>query len=148
MKRMGWVLLLLVVAPTLHALDVAVGSSFKILEIVRSDGKISLPVERDKYYNVRILNKETFDFVQTCTEPCVQNLSDVIPSLQELRPAKTRENMWLATVNFKNAWLVTFLVFKRGDSYSVKPSENFVFLDNVLQTQTRNIILQAVEKMK
>jgi len=145
---MGWVLLLLVVAPTLHALDVAVGSSFKILEIVRSDGKISLPVERDKYYNVRILNKETFDFVQTCTEPCVQNLSDVIPSLQELRPAKTRENMWLATVNFKNAWLVTFLVFKRGDSYSVKPSENFVFLDNVLQTQTRNIILQAVEKMK
>lgn len=145
---MGWVLLLLVLAPALHALDITVDSSFKILAVVRSDGKISLPVERSKYYNIRILNKETFDFVQTCTEPCVQSLSDVMPSLQEVRPAKTRENMWLATVNFKNAWLVTFLVFKRGNNYAVKSPENFVFLDSMLQTQTRNIILQAVAEMK
>lgn len=148
MKRTGWVLLLLVLAPALHALDITADSSFKILEIVRSDGKVSLPVERNKYYNIRILNKETFDFVRTCTEPCVQNLSDVRPFVQEVRSAKTRDNMWLAAVNFANAWSVTFLVFKRGNEYTVKSPEKFVFLDSVLQAQTRNIILQEVEKTK
>ena len=146
--RIGWVLLFLFLAPALYALDVTVGSSFKILNIARVDGKIHLPIERDKYYNIRILNKETFDFVRTCAEPCRQAFTDVVVQVQEMRPAKTRENMWLATVSFKNAWAVTFLVFKRGEKYAVKFPEHFVFLDNALRARMQTAIVKAVEEIK
>ena len=148
MKHVGWVFSLLLVTPALHALDITVGSSFTITDVSRTDGQVILPAERNKYYDIRILNKATFDFVQTCTAPCVQPLTEVVPFVQEIRPAKTRENMWLATVDFQHAWSVTFLVFKRGESYSLQEPKHFVFQDKSLQARTQEIILKAVEEMK
>ncbi len=76
----------------------------------------------------------------------MQRLETVIPSVQEVRPAKTRENMWLVSVDFKQAWLVTLLVFKQGETYSVKSPTDFVFLDRALEAQTRRLVLQAVQE--
>lgn len=146
MKRMGWVLLLLLFAPALYALDVTAASSFIIKNVGRSGKQIKLPLERKKYYNIRILNKDTFDFVQTCTEPCVQTFETIVPAVQEVRPAKTREDMWLASVAFNRAWLVTFFVFKDGENYFVKSPANFTFLDRTLEAQTHRLVLQTVQE--
>lgn len=148
MKYAGWVLCILFLVPALHALDVTVGSSFKITGIVRGQDKVQLPVERDKYYNIRILSKHTLDFVRGCEAPCRQVLEPVSPSVEEIRPAATRENMWIASVAFNREWLVTFLVFKTQQEWTVKAPADFMFLDKNLETQTRELILKAVKENK
>ena len=148
MKYAGWVLCVLFLVPALQALEIQAGSSFKITGIVRKQDKLQLPVERDKYYNIRILSKETLDFARTCKEPCRQPFENAIPALQEIRPAATRENMWIASVEFNRAWSVTFLVFKKKQEWTVKTPANFVFLDKHLEMQTRELILQAVQENK
>ena len=139
---------MLFLVPTLHALDITVGSSFKITKVVRTGGKIELPAQRNKYYDIRILNKETFDFVQSCTEPCVQPLENIVPIVSEARPAKTREDMWIVPVHFNRAWCITFLAFKRGEDVSIKSPSDFAFLNSALATKTRSLILQAIKENK
>ena len=144
---MGWgFVVCLLLTSTLHALDVQVGSSFKITGIQRAEGHVRLPVERGQYYNVRILQQDTLQYVQQCQEPCVEELPSVKPLLQDIRPAQTRPDMWIAHVSFGGAWQVTFLVFKNGDQFSVKMPKHFVFLDKALQTETRQVILQALRR--
>ena len=148
MKYAGWVLCLLFLVPALHALEIQAGSSFKITGITREQDKLQLPVERNKYYNIRILSKETLDFARACKEPCRQPFENAAPAVQEVRPAATREDMWIASVAFDRAWLVTFLVFKKKQEWTVKTPANFVFLDKNLETQTRELILQVVRENK
>lgn len=145
--RIGWgPVFVLLLAPALHALDVTVGSSFIISGITRPEGKVILPLEREGYYNVRILDKATYDFVSSCTQSCRQELGEMTPTVVQVRPAQTRENMWIAHVNFNQAWRVTFLVFKEKNGYRVKPAQHFRWISHSLQQQTRQMILQAVER--
>ena len=144
--RTGWVLcFLLCAAPALHALDVTVFGSFKILDIVRTEEKLILPDERKKYHNVRITNRATYQFVLTCQQPCVQTLGDVVPVVQEIRPARTRLDMWIAQVDFNGAWLVTFLVFKHGDKLHIKPPQHVEFISDALKQKTYESVSQALK---
>lgn len=145
MQRAGWVFLLLLFASTLHALVVEIPGSFTISGVTRADGKIILPAERS-YQNIRILDKSTYDFVSSCTQRCVQPLTEVIPTVVEMRPAKTRAGMWIVQVAFNRAWLITFLVFQKGNDFSVKPPQDFKFLSTPLAAQTREVILQALRR--
>lgn len=145
MKRTGWVFLLLLFAPALHALDVTVPGSFTISGLTRTEGKIVLPSERT-YQNIRILDKSTYDFVTACQAPCVQPLPEVTPVAAGVRPAQTRGRMWIVQVDFNGAWLITFLVFQKGEDYSVKPPEHFTFNSDVLAQQTRQVIMNAVKE--
>lgn len=145
--RAGWVLLFLLCwAPALHALEVQVGSSFIISGATRSAGHVELPLQRGQYANVRILSKETYDFVRTCTVPCRQTLPVVVPAVSRVRPAASRPGMWIADVSFSAAWQVTFLVFQKGDGFTLKSPEHFQFLDSGLETRTRQALVQAVQE--
>ncbi len=146
MLRTGWVFLLLLFTPALHALDVDVPGSFTISNITRTQGKVILPSERQKYQNIRILDKSTYDFVTACEEPCLQPLTQVMPVVSNARPAQTRQHMWIVQVDFSRAWLVTFLVFQKGEDYSIKPPEYFKFLSKALARQTREVILQEIRQ--
>ncbi len=143
---MGWVLGGLFLAPALQALDVQIDRSFVISGIVRKGETVTLPREHKKYYNVRILDKDTLHFVQTCPVPCVQPLANVTPVVQQVRAASTSQPMWLVSVAFARAWLVTFRVTKEGARWQVEAPANFKFLDDVLAKRTREGILQAVEQ--
>lgn len=148
MKCAKWVLLLLcLVSPTLHALDVSYGQFFKVTHIKRTDGQIILPVERKKYYNVRILNQGTYQFVKTCQAPCVQDVSKIEVAVLQVRPAKERPDMWIADVAFNQAWQATFLVFRQGDTYSVKPPANLIFLQGTLKQDTQAALVAAIKDM-
>lgn len=145
MKRTGWVFLLLLFTPALHALVVEIPGSFTISGVTRTEGKIVLPSERT-YQNIRILDKSTYGLVSACQTPCVQPLVNIMPVVADIRPAHTRARMWIAQVDFNHAWLVTFLVFQKGNDFSVKPPEHFKFLSNLLAQQTRDVILQAIRQ--
>ncbi len=146
MMRTGWVFLLLLFTPALHALDVEIARSFTISGLTRTEGKLVLPSDRKQYYNIRILDKQTHDFVSACQTPCVQTVADVTPQVIDVRAAQTRRNMWVAQVAFGRAWLITFLVFQKGNDFEVKPPEHFVFNSAALAAQTRHLIVQAVKE--
>ena len=147
MERVKWALLVcLLSAPALHALDVSYGKFLKITGIERSTGKIVLPVERKKYYNVRILDKSTYRFVRTCLAPCVQEVDDVSVTVLEVRPAQTRPDMWIVTVALNQDWLVTFLVFGEAGTYSVKAPKNLLFLQDTFKKEVELIVISAVKQ--
>ncbi len=102
-----------------------------------------LPQER-KYHNIRLLNQATYDFVSSCPLPCTQDLGNVAPTVQALRPARTRDNMWIAQVSFNRAWLITFLVFKKGENWRITAPQHFTFLSDALRAQTHRVIKEAV----
>ena len=145
MQRTGWVFLLLLFASTLHALSVEVPGSFTISAVARQEGNLVLPSERT-YQNIRILDRGTYRFVSSCEQPCVQPLTQVVPTVAEVRPAKTRKGMWIVQVDFNHAWLITFLVFQKEKGYNIKPPQDFKFLSDALAMQTREAILQAIRQ--
>lgn len=117
----------------LRALDVSYGSLFRVSGVSRPEGKAVLPLSRGKYANVRVLDWETLEFVNACTEPCVQDAGPGRIKTADFRPAKTRGGMWIADVAFDGKWLITFLVFQNKNGYGVKPPEEFIFLDENLR---------------
>jgi hypothetical protein len=149
MKCAKWVLVsLIVMAPALHALDVSYGNFLTITGIERAAGKVILPVERKKYYNVRILDKDTYQFVTTCPAPCVQKVANMKVTVADVRAAKERPDMWIADVAFNQDWQITFLVFKQGDTYRVKSPIHLIFVQQALKKRTEEAIVAAVKELK
>ena len=150
MQIAKWALVGVVVmlTPTLYALDVSYGSFLKITGIERAEGKIVLPTERKKYHNVRILGKDTYQFVKSCTAPCVQSVQTVEIVVTDVRPAKERSDMWIATVAFNQAWQVTFLVFRNGETYQIKIPVNLFFLQRTFKKRTEEVITAAVKELQ
>ena len=94
-------------------------------------------------HRIAFLKQETVRFRSQRHIPKAAELS-----LRELRPAKTRENMWIGEVAFNGQWLVTFLVFKNKDGFAVKEPKQFVFLDDVLKRRVADLLTQAIEVSK
>lgn len=133
-------------APALHALDVSYGNFFKITGITRAEGQLSMPLERKQYYNIRIGSKDTYRFVSSCKEPCRQSATAVELSVHEVRPAQTWPDMWIVSAGLNRDWLFTFLVFRRGEVYSVKAPAGLRFLDKTLKKQVEETVISAVKQ--
>ncbi|MBP5403613.1 MAG: hypothetical protein J6Y17_00805 [Elusimicrobiaceae bacterium] len=147
MKRTGWVLVfVLLLSPALYAWDITVGSSFKILEVARAGEKIIFPLERKKYANIRVLNRATYQELLRCADPCKLAGEIETPRVALVRPASTQKNMWIAQVDYLPAWRLTFLVFKKGDNFSIRFPEHVEFLNQVLKERTQEVILQAIDE--
>lgn len=131
---------------TLRALDVSYGSLFQIFNVSLRDGAVVLPLSRGKYANIRVLGRETLDFLTACPKTCVQDAAGGKVNVEEFRAAKTRGGMWIADVSFDGRWLVTFLVFQNENGYAVKPPEDFRFLDKNLRLRTEQILADAAEQ--
>lgn len=125
---------------TLRAFDVSYGFLFQVANVSVSADKVTLPLSRGQYANIRILTRQTFDFVKSCSGPCVQDAGSGEIKVEEFRAAKTRGGMWIADVSFDGRWLVTFLVFQNKNGYAVKPPEDFRFLDKKLRSSTEKTL--------
>lgn len=134
--------LLLLCPQMLRAFEVSYGSLFQVENVSRSADKVELPLSRGQYANIRILTRETFDFVKTCPEPCMQDAGSGEIKVEEFRAAKTRGGMWIAEVSFDGKWLVTFLVFQNKNGYAVKLPENFRFLDKKLRIRAEKTLTE------
>lgn len=129
----------------LRALTVSYGPLFEVLNVSRPADKVTLPLSRGKYANIRILTRETLDFVKTCPEPCVQEAGSGEIKVEEFRAAKTRGGMWIADVSFDGQWLVTFLVFQNKNGYSVKPPEDFRFVQDDLRRRVEKTLASVAD---
>lgn len=138
---------LLIFPPVLQAFKVQVGTFFEIDKIAYKKGRLALPVTRRKYHNVRVLERDTFLWLATCQnkEICKQEVPSLSFSLERLRAASTHKGMWIADVSFGEKWLVTFLVFKQKEGYSLKAPDVFNYLDVPYGRQVEKVIVQAVE---
>lgn len=145
LKFAGWAFVfLLVFSSTLHSFDVTVTGSFKILDVTHSGGKVVLPLERNQYANIRLLTSQTYRALSTCAEPCVLTGETGTPTVASVRPARTREGVWIAEVEFLPSWRMTFLVVKKGGKLDVKFPAHVVFINPALEKRTRELVLQAV----
>lgn len=131
---------------TLRALDVSYGSLFQIFNVSRQAGKVVLPLARGKYANIRVLERETLDFLTVCPNTCVQDAALGQARVEDFRAAKTRGGMWIADVSFDGRWLITFLVFQNENGFAVKPPENFRFLDANLRRRTEEMLSDAARQ--
>lgn len=147
-KRTALTVCLWFVSCGLCAFDLQYGSFFTIQNIVLEQGRPVLPLARGKYANTRVLDKDTFSFLKTCTGSCQQEASAAQPELLDIRAALTRPGMWIADVSFDGKWLITFLIFENQTGYSVKEPEHFIFLDEPLKTQVHQLLASAAGRMK
>lgn len=137
-------------SPVLWGFKVQVGSFFEIDKITYKKGRLVLPVTRRKYHNVSVLDKETFAWLSSCGEQaiCKQALTEVPFQIEQIRPAQTRPDMWIADVSFGGKWLITFLLFKNGNDFTWQMPKVFKFLDAQLQTQVFKKLVVHAEKEK
>lgn len=138
----------LILSPVLQAFKVQVGTFFEIDKIAYKKGQLVMPVTRRKYHNIRVLDRATFLWLETCKnkEVCKQEISLLPFAIERLRMVSTREGMWIADVSFGEKWLVTFLLFKQGNGYSLKIPDALKFLDIHYAQQIEKMIVQAVEE--
>ena len=144
------VLGMLFLSPVLWGFKVQVGSFFEIDKIAYKNGRLILPATRRKYHNVRVLNRDTFEWLLSCKEQniCKQVVSSAPFRIEQIRPAQTRPNMWIADVAFIDKWLITFLLFKNENDFSLQVPKVFKFLDVQIQTQVLKELVAQVEKKK
>lgn len=130
----------------LCAFDLQYGSFFKIDSVSMEDGLPVLPPARGKYANLRVLDRDTFEWLKSCPSDCRQEAVSARPEVSEIRAAKTRKGMWIADVSFGGQWLVTFLIFENKDGFGVKEPEHFVFLDQRLKREVHGLLSQEAAK--
>ena len=131
--------------PALRAFEVEYGSLFKITDVVLSDGLPVLPLSNGKYADVRVLDKETFDFLKTCPARCKQPAVNTGTVVSAIRPAKTRENMWIAELEVDGKWLLVVLAFGKGDDVSVVFPPSVTVLNEKWRKQAAKQVLDAVK---
>ena len=144
--RTALVVLWLCVAGELCALTVEYGNLFKVSDVQHKNGRPVLPLTREQYDNIRVLDKETFEFLKHCRQNCTQPSGEGSVQVREVRPAKTRDGMWIADVSIDGKWLITFLVFRHAAAYEVKQPEHFDFLDIVLKGRVEKLIVDSIKK--
>ena len=118
---------LLLLPLTACGFDVTYGPFFTVRGVKQKQGRPMMPVTRRKYVNVRVLDKETFDFLRTCTANCTYPGGRGETVVTSLRAAQTREGMWIAEVAVDGHWLLTFLVFQNPVGYGVVAPEKVQF---------------------
>ena len=111
------------------AFDVQYGSLFSIKGIEIKNGSPVLPLSRKKYANVRVLDRETFEWLKGCAPFCKQFDTPGEADILSVRAAQTRPGMWISEVSIDQKWLFTFLVFQHEKQVDVVNPEGVKILD-------------------
>ena len=143
-RRVAWVVVWLGCVASLHALEVQYGSLFRVQGIELKDNRPVLPLSRGQYANVRVLDKETWEFVRTCKSPCTQTATGEI-EVFSLRAAKTRPGMWISEVAVDKKWLLTFLVFKEGKKFGFITPQPVTIQDSAWLDKLHRLLQERIE---
>lgn len=122
------------------------GNLFDVKDVKNEGGVLQLPLSGGKYKNVKILEKDVYDFLLQCKTDCRYLAESTQFVSVDYRQAFTNERMLIADVDFNNEVTLTFLVFKNKDSFSVKAPQEAVFKDKKLQKQVKKYLIRLAEK--
>ena len=107
-----------------------------------------MPVTRGKYTNVRVLDKDTFEFLKTCPAVCEQKDALGRVRVSQLRAAKTRPGMWIGDVAVDDKWLLTFLVFEKEGRFSFVTPAPVKVQDVIWLKQVEELLQAHVQEEK
>lgn len=123
------------------------GNLFDVKDVKNQSGALMLPLSRGKYKNVKVLSKDVYDFLLSCPGDCLYNAPGTAFASTDYRKAFTNERMLIADVDFNGEIILTFLVFKNKDGFSVKSPQEAVFKDQKLEKQVRAYLTQLAESV-
>jgi len=129
------------------AFDFSYGNYLVVKDIKQRDKKLLLPVAQRKYRNIKVLSKDVYVFLRQCQTDCRLEVSKADFSVEDSRKALTREGMLLADVSFNGDLLLTFLVFKEKNGFSVKTPEKVVFTDKQLERQVQARLREVAKEI-
>lgn len=138
--------LLLVVAPV-RAFTFSYGNLFDVKDVQIEDGAPRLPLARGKYRNVKLLSKKLYVFLSACHTDCRYDVKERRFAADDYRKAFTNDRMMIADVTFNDEIIVTFLVFKNKDGFSVKTPEEAFFKDKDLERSVQKTLTELAEKI-
>jgi len=145
MLRIALAAIYLLFPSGLRAFDVSYGTLFRVEGVQYKKGRLVLPLTNKKYANVRILDKDTFDFVNTCNDNCTHPAGEGKKTVSSLRKAVSREEMWIGEVDIDGKWLLTFLVFYDGKHTKIVTPSPVVFTDAAWLEQIKKLLEQGVK---
>lgn len=122
------------------------GNLFEVKDVQNQGGALVLPLARGKYKNVKVLSKDVYDFLLQCKKDCRYAAPGAGFSSSDYRKAFTNERMMIADVDFNGEIILTFIVFKNKDGYSVKTPAEAVFKDKKLEKRVRAYLTDLAEK--
>ncbi|WP_424244477.1 hypothetical protein Dip510_001726 [Elusimicrobium posterum] len=112
--------------------------AFGIFNVDYENGKLIMPLQRDEYKNITILDKNLMLKMAQCFIKCETSETKTPEvKLVDLRPAG---KIFIADVSFDNELLITFLVIKNKDTVRVSKPEDFIFNDKNFETNLKNLI--------
>lgn len=145
LKRAPALLLLLFAVPA-GAFTFSYGNFFDVKDVKNEGGALVLPLARGKYKNVKVLQKDVFDFLLQCRQACRYPVQEAQFVPADFRKAFTKEDMLIADVDFNGEITLTFLVFKNRNGFWVKTPEEAVFKDKKLEKRVKKQLIRLAEK--
>lgn len=146
LKRTLLVLCFVCMAASACAFDWTYGNWWEVKDVKNEGGVLLMPLTRGKYNNVKVLSKNVYDFLSRCQSDCYSPADTAFFSVSSYRKAKTRERMLIAQVDINAELLVTFLVFKNKQGFSVKGPEAVVFKDKKLEQEIKKYLKNLAGK--
>ncbi len=122
------------------------GNVFDVQDVKNEGGVPVLPLSGGKYKNVKVLDKDLYDFLLQCKTDCRYPAEEISFVSADYRKAFTNERMLIADVDFNGEISLTFLVFKNKDGFSVKTPAEAVFKDRKLEKRVKTYLIRLAEK--
>ena len=135
----------LLTALPVRAFTFLYGQAFSVAGLSQKKGKLHLPLAQRKYANVKITGKDLYRFLQTCREDCSYPAENIAFATTDLRRALSRQDMFIAEVEFNGEVVLTFLVFTHADGVSVQAPKGVMFMDKPLQQQVYRYLTESVQ---
>lgn len=133
-------------APPACAFTFSYGNLFDVKDVKNEGGVLKLPLTGGKYKNVKVLDKDVYDFLSSCRKDCRYPAEDANFSSSDSRKAFTKEHMLIADVDFNGEMALTFLVFKNKNGFWIKTPDEAVFKDKKLEKRVKEYLVRLAEK--
>lgn len=115
-----------------YAFKVQYGNFFTIERVRVKQDVLVLPLTRGKYEDIRIINKDTFEFVKNCApltekEICKQDVDEFTLRVGEIIPLRDERGKRLVSVIVNEAWLIEVVAELQAQHYKFKFPSAFSF---------------------
>lgn len=145
-KRAPALLLGLLWAAPACAFTFSYGGFFDVKDVQNENGVLTLPLSRGKYKDVKVLDKNLYDFLHVCRGPCRYEVQEIKFQSTDYRIAFTNEDLLIADIDFNDEIALTFLVGKKETGFWIKTPDEVVFRDETLRWRVEEHLVRLAEQ--
>lgn len=124
---------------------------FEILNLELVNGVLEMPLERDEYKNITVLDKNFLSVLSSCfkdNKSC-ENTGKTNKEIKtEILDIRQAGKIFLAEISFDSRLLVTFTVTENKGVVRVRRPSDFKFKDSRFERYLKNLIRQSYKDIK